>query len=142
MGGSAEANKAAVRRFVEGYQTGADEAVADELIADDFVNHAEVPGVPNDKQGVKILFAGFHRAFPDFLAEIHEQVAEGDLVVTRKTFHGTHRGDLMGIPPTGRPVAFDVIDIVRMRDGQIVEHWNVVDQMGLMRQLGVMPGAA
>ena len=137
-----EENKAIMRRFVDEYQTGREEAVADELLADGFVNHADVPGIPNDKLGVKILFAGFHRAFPDFRAEIHDQVAEGDRVVTYKTFHGTHRGELWGIPPTGREVAFDLIDIVRMRDGQIAEHWNVVDQMGLMQQLGVAPGAA
>ena len=137
-----EGNKAIMRRFVDEYQTGWDEAVADELLADDFVNHADVPGIPNDKQGVKILFAGFHQAFPDFRAEILDQIAEGDRVVTYKTFHGTHRGELWGIPATGRAVAFDLIDIVRIEDGRIAEHWNVVDQMGLMRQLGVVPNAA
>ena len=61
--------------------------------------------------------------------------------MTRKTFHGTHEGELLGIAPTGREVAFDVIDIVRVRDGLMVEHWNVVDAMGLMTQLGAIPGA-
>ena len=65
-------------------------------------------------------------------------IAEGDKVVTRKTLHGTHEGDFMGIPSTGKRVAFDVIDIVRYGNGQLVEHWNVVDQLGLMRQLGVV----
>jgi predicted ester cyclase len=66
-------------------------------------------------------------------------VAEGDKVVTRKTFHGTHRGAFMGLPPTGNAVSFDVIDIVRIRDGQLIEHWNVVDQLTLLRQLGLVP---
>ena len=60
-------------------------------------------------------------------------------MVTRKTFHGTHQGDLMGIPPSGRPIAFDVIDILRLKDGKITDHWNVVDQLGLMRQIGASP---
>ena len=59
--------------------------------------------------------------------------------MTRKAFHGTHTGPLMGIPPTGKRVTIDVIDIVRVANGQIVEHWNIVDQMGLMQQLGVIP---
>jgi steroid delta-isomerase-like uncharacterized protein len=137
-----EANKAIARRFVDEYQTGRHGAVADELLADDFVNHADVPGLPNDKQGVKMLFAGLHDAFPDFRAEILDQIAEGDRVATYKTFHGTHQGELWGIPATGRRVAFNLIDIVRIQDGRIAEHWNVIDQMGLMQQLGVIPSAA
>jgi predicted ester cyclase len=68
-------------------------------------------------------------------------VAEDDRVVTRKTFHGTHQGDLFGIPPTDRAVAFDVIDILCVRDGKITDHWNVVDQLGLMRQIGALPAS-
>jgi predicted ester cyclase len=75
-------------------------------------------------------------------AVIHDQLSDGDKVVTRKTFQGTHRGELMGIPPTGNPVAFDVIDIVRVRDGQLVEHWNVIDTLGLMQQVGAVPTPA
>jgi predicted ester cyclase len=70
--------------------------------------------------------------------EIHDMFAAGDRVATRKTIHGTHEGEFMGIPPTGRAVAVDVIDIVRYEDGKLAEHWNVVDQLGLMRQLGVV----
>lgn len=136
---SAEENKATQRRFVEEFQTRGKMQVADELISPDFVDHAEVPGLSPGREGVKQLFEIFRMAFPDFRAVIHDQVAEGDKVVTRKTFHGIHEGDFMGIPPTGRQVAFDVIDIVRIVDGRIVEHWNVVDQMGLMQQLGVIP---
>ena len=130
--------KSLQRRFVEEYQTGRDAGVGEELLAADFVNHAGMPGLPNDREGVKILFQAFWSAFADFRAEIHDMVAEGDKVVTRKTLHGTHEGDFMGIPPTGKTVAFDVIDIVRYENGQLIEHWNVVDQLGLMRQLGVV----
>ena len=75
-----------------------------------------------------------------FRAEINGMVAENDKVVTRKALHGTHEGgDFMGIPPTGNRVAVDVIDIVCSENGQLVEHWNVVDQLGVMRQLGIVP---
>jgi predicted ester cyclase len=84
-------------------------------------------------------FAMFFNAFPDLHVVIHDQVAEGDRVVTRKTFHGTHQGDLIGIPATGRSVAFDVIDILRVQNGKITDHWNVVDQLGLMHQIGAIP---
>jgi len=131
--------RAVVRRFVEEYQTLGKLEVAEELLAPDFVDHAAVPGLPPGREGVKRLFAAFRAAFPDFRAVIHDQIEEGDKVVTRKTFHGTHRGELMGVAPTGKAVAFDVIDIVRVRDGRMCEHWNVVDQLSLLRQLGVVP---
>jgi steroid delta-isomerase-like uncharacterized protein len=136
---SPDANKAVMRRFVEEYQTARRVAVADELLALDFVDHSRMPGVASGPEGVKQLFAYIHAAFPDFRATIHDQVAEGDKVVTRKTFSGTHGGEFMGVPPTGRQVAFAVIDIVRLHDGQIAEHWNVVDLLGLMQQLGAIP---
>jgi steroid delta-isomerase-like uncharacterized protein len=136
---SAEDNKAIVCRLVEEAQSRHNLAAVDELLADDFVDHSVPPGLPPGREGVKMQFAMFFTAFPDLHVVIHDQVAEGDEVVTRKTFHGTHQGDLMGIPPSGRPVAFDVIDILRLKDGKITDHWNVVDQLRLMRQIGVIP---
>jgi len=137
-----ERNKRIMRRFVDEFQSRADEAVADQILADNFVDRSPFPGVSPDREGVKRLFGALRAAFPDLRAEIHDQVAEGDRVATRKTFHGTHRGEFLGIPPTGQPVAFDVIDFVRMEsNGRIAEHWNVVDLMGLMQQLGALqPG--
>ena len=136
---SAERNKAIVCRMVEELQSGHNLDVVDELFAVDFVDHSVPPGLPPSREGVKMQFAMFFVAFPDLRVVIHDQVAEGDRVVTRKTFHGTHQGDLFGIPPTDRSVAFDVIDILCVQDGKIVDHWNVVDQLGLMRQIGVIP---
>jgi len=128
-----ERNKRIVRRFVEEFQSGADETVADQILADDFVDRSPFPGVSPDREGVKRLFGALRAAFPDLRAEIHDQLAEGDRVATRKTFRGTHRGEFLGIPPTGQAVAFDVIDFVRMEsNGRIAEQWNVVDLMGLM----------
>ena len=89
-----------------------------------------------DKQGVKAYLAAFRRAVPDLHAQVHDMLADGDKVVTRKIFHGTHTGEFMGLPPTGNAISVDVIDIVRVRDGKSVEHWNVLDTLALMRQMG------
>ena len=137
-----EQNKQIVRRFVDEYQTGASESAFEELLDQGILDHSRPPGIAPGAEGVRQQFDGFRAAFPDFRATILDQVAEGDKVVTRKVFHGTHEGDLWGIPATGREVEILVIDIVRIRDGKIAEHWNVVDQLGLMRQLGVLPEPA
>jgi predicted ester cyclase len=137
-----EQNKQIVRRFVDEYQTRASETAFEELLDPDVIDHSRPPGIAPGAEGVRQQFDGFRAAFPDFRATILDQVAEGDKVVTYKAFHGTHEGDLWGIPPTGREVEILVIDIVRIRDGRIAEHWNVVDQLGLMRQLGVLPEPA
>ena len=137
-------NKAIVRRFIERYQTAADDRAFADIMHPDVLDHSRPDGIAPGAEGVRQQFDGFRRAFPDFRATILDMVAEGDMVVTRKAFHGTHRGELMGIPPTGREVEFNVIDIVRVEDGRIVEHWGVVDRLGLMQQLGVLgePAAA
>ena len=134
-----EQNKALMKRFVTEYQTNRDEAVCDELLAEDVVDHSALPGIPPGRAGVKLLFDMFHSAFDGFRAEIHDQVAEDDKVVTRKSFHGRHTGEFMGIRPTGREVTIDLIDIVRIARGQIIEHWNVVDQLPLLQAIGVIP---
>lgn len=135
-----EENKALVKRFVTEYQTYGDEAALTELLAANVVDHSAFPGQAAGRTGVKQIFDAFHAAFSGFRADIHDQVAESDKVVTRKTFYGTHTGAWMGIAPTGHDVEIGVIDIVRIADGQIVEHWNQVDQLGLMRQLGALAG--
>jgi steroid delta-isomerase-like uncharacterized protein len=131
-------NKAAMLRFIDEYQRGGDERALEAVIAPDVVDHTPLPGVPKGRAGVKAIFDMFRAAFPDFRADVLDQVAEGDKVVTYKTFSGSQRGEFMGIPPTGRHVRFNLIDIVRMRDGQVVEHWNVVDLASLMQQLGAI----
>jgi steroid delta-isomerase-like uncharacterized protein len=135
---SPEENKAITRRFVDEVQTEGNIGAIDEYLADSFVNHSIPPGFPPDREGVKQLFTMFRTAFPDFRAVIHDMVAEGDEVVTRKTFYGTHEGEFLGIPATGKEVTIELIDILRLADGKITDHWNVVDQLGLMQQLGVI----
>ena len=132
-------NSDVVRRFVEGYQSKHDASVAEELLAEDFVDRSPFAGLPPSREGVLTLFGMLFTAFPDLHATIHDQIEEYDKVVTRKSFHGTHEGEFMGLPATGRSVSWDVIDIVRVRGGKMVEHWNVVDALGLMQQLGVAP---
>jgi predicted ester cyclase len=78
-------------------------------------------------------------AFPDFRAEIHWQAADGDLVTTYKTYHGTHKGKFFRIAPTGRKIHFETVDAMRVRNGWIVEHWGVANLFSLMQQLGVLP---
>jgi steroid delta-isomerase-like uncharacterized protein len=137
-----QSNTAAVRRFIERYQTAADEDAFAEVMHPDVVDHSRPPGIAEGAEGVRQQFDGFRRAFPDFRATILDQIAESDKVVTRKVFSGTHEGELMGIPPTGRQVEIHVIDIVRLEDGRIVEHWNIVDRLGLLQQLGALPAPA
>jgi predicted ester cyclase len=137
-----DARATIVRRFVDEYQRTGNEEVALELMAPDFVDRSPFGPFSPDREGVLALFRMLRGGFPDLHAEIHDQLVDDDKVVTRKTFRGTHTGEFMGIPPTGRDVAWDVIDIVRVRDGLMVEHWNVVDAMALMTQLGAVPGAA
>jgi predicted ester cyclase len=135
-------SKQIVRRFVDEYQTNADAGAFAELMHPDFVDHSRPSGVAEGPEGVRQQFALFRSAFSGFRAEIDAQVAEGDLVVTRKRFHGTHDGDFLGVAPTGREVEIAVIDVVRVRDGRIAEHWNVVDRLGLLEQLGALPAPA
>jgi predicted ester cyclase len=137
----AEANKQVVRRFVDEYQTAADERTFAELLHPEVADRSRPAGIAEGAEGVRQQFEAFRAACPDFRAVIHDQIAEGDKVVTRKVFHGTHRGELMGIAPTGREVQIEVIDIVRIEGGQIVEHWNVVDRLALLQQLGALDAA-
>lgn len=139
---STDANKALVCRLVKEAQEGGELAVVDELLAEDFVDHSPLPGVPPTRDGVRALFAGLRAAFPDLRVTIHEQIAEGNQVVTRKTFEGTHGGAFMGIPATGNKIAFTVIDILTLRDGKIREHRLVLDQLHLLQQLGAIPFSA
>ena len=132
---STETNKEIVRRFINEYQTKARENVADELIADDFVDHSALPGFTPDKKGLKDLFNMLRAAFHGFRAEIYEQIAEGDKVVTRKSFFGIHNGEFFGVAPTGRPIHIDVIDILTIKNGQIADHRCEVDLAGLMAQI-------
>jgi steroid delta-isomerase-like uncharacterized protein len=133
-----EIAKAVIRRNTEEVQGGGDWALFEQLFADDFLDHTPQPGGKPDKAGVLELYRRLRQAFPDFTPEIHWQRADGDVVTTYKTYHGTHRGDFLGVPGTGRRVSFETVDGMRVRDGKIVEHWGVANLYSVMQQLGVI----
>lgn len=137
---SSEQNKALVREMMEEVFNRGNMSRLDEFMAPDFVEHEELPpGIPPGREGVKQLPTMLHSAFPDFKVTIDDMVAEGDKVVIRQTWSGTHKGEFMGVPPTGKNVSFQVIDIIRVAGGKVVEHWGQMDNMGLMQQLGAIP---
>ena len=136
---SIEENKALMRRFYEEISKG-NLAVVDELTAVDFVDHSPfVPGLAPGRQGTLELFTMIRAAFPDLRITAEDMVAEGDKVVARVTMSGTHRGEFMGIAPTGKQITVGIIEILRIAGGKMVEHWNVVDSLGMMQQLGAVP---
>ncbi len=137
---STEQNKALLRQFMEEIFNRGNMSRADELLAPDFVEREELPpGIPRGREGVKQLTTMLRSAFPDFKVTIDDLIAEGDKVVVRSTWSGTHKGEFMGIPPTGKSVSFGVFDIVRITGGKVVEHWGQMDNMRMMQQLGVIP---
>jgi predicted ester cyclase len=137
---STEQNKALFRRVMEEVFNRGNMSLIDELIAPDFVEHEEPPpGMPAGREGVKQLATMLHSAFPDITASIDDIIAEGDKVVARSTWSGTHKGEFMGIAPTGKSVSFGVFDIVRIAGGKFVEHWGMMDNLSMMQQLGVIP---
>ena len=138
----ANRNKAVVRRFIEEVQNKKNMDVFDELNAEDFVNLSAPPGMPTDRAGGTMFLGGFLSAFPDSEVTVDDMIAEGDLVATKKTFTGTHTGEFMGIAASGNRVTLQYVDILRLRDGRIIEHWLSMDQLSFMQQLGVIPTPA
>lgn len=109
-------------------------------LADDFLEHEETPGIPPTKDGVRQFFDMYLAAFPDLHMEPEDILASGDKVVARVRATGTHTGEFMGMPPSGKSVDVEMIDIIRFADdGLAHEHWGVFDQMTMMQQLGVIP---
>lgn len=135
-----EDNKRVVATFVEICQNQHDLAFADDVFHPDFVNHYAPRGEPMaaNQRAVdhfKQFYGMLLRAFPDATMRIDEQLAERDLVTTRKTLRGTHLGELWGLTPTGNPIEWEFIDIFRVRDGKLIEHWTHMDFDELRRQM-------
>ncbi len=122
---SPEENKAFIRRYFEAL-SGKDKpaAVVNRYVSDEELKHH---------------IALYEAAFPSYQLIAEDMIAEGDKVVVRSTFRGTHKGDLMGIPPTGKQVTMPLILIYRIADDKIVEHWMQADALGLLQQLGAIP---
>ena len=138
---SVEENKAVARRYWEEAFNAGNLERLDELCAPDYVGHRPVPGVPPTVEGEKQLLAMYRAAFPDVRGTIEDQIAEGDRVVSRLRFRGTHQGEFAGLPPTGTEATTTGIHIVRLKDGRIAEAWGEWDQLGLLQQLGAIPAA-
>jgi steroid delta-isomerase-like uncharacterized protein len=138
---STEENKAVVRRYIEEWNK-QNPAGVEELVALEWVAHGTPPGISPDLAGLRQAFPAFFTAFPDLHFVVEDLIAEGDKVVARVTMRGTHHGDFMGIPPTGKQVSWTGIDIERIEAGKFVEGWANTDDLGLMQQLGVIPQMA
>lgn len=136
---SLEENKALVRRLIYEDINPGNADVAAQIIAPDFFDHTNPPGMQHGLQGHNMIVAVFKSAFSDYGFEIEDMLAEGDRVAARLTMHGRHTGDFLGIPATGRSVNVAGIHILRIENGRIAEHWGTNDDLGFMQQLGVVP---
>lgn len=132
-------NKAVAMRWQEMWRSQTDLSDLEEFIAADFVSHSAPPGLAPGIEGVKQWVSIFYTAFPDLAGGVEDIIVDGDKVAVRFYGTGTHQGDLFGIPPTGKPIKTTGINIFRIADGKIVEHWNNADDLGVMQQLGVIP---
>lgn len=133
---------ATMRRAYELINAGDIDGFGD-VLADDFVEHEETPGLAPTRQGVIEFFTLYKAAFPDLRFAAEDVLTSGDKVVVRARVTGTHKGEFMGIPPTGKSFDVQVVDIVRFEDdGLGHEHWGVFDAMSMMQQLGVVPTGA
>jgi len=130
-----ESNKAFVRNFMERAFNKGDLAIVDEVHAPNAVDHQEPPGT-NFAAHLKAVITVLRTAFPDLHFEIHEMLADREIVAFRSTMTGTHLGVFQGLPPTGKPIAVAHMHFVRMTDGKATDLWHVWDVAGLMRQLG------
>lgn len=136
---STEQNKAIARLLPEEVLNKGNLAVADQVVAADYIEHVTAPGIPNNLDGFKQFATAFRAAFPDFQCTVEDEIAEGDRVVQRLTFRGTQVGAFLGIPATGKQATWSEIHICRMAGGKLVEHWAILDQLGLLQQLGIIP---
>ena len=136
---STEDNKASVRKAYQAVNQQNLSSFIDEFIDPHQVDHSAPPGLPGGIEGARQFAGMFLTAFPDMHFTVEDMIAEGDKVVARITMSGTQQGAFMGIPPTGKHVAWTAIDINRVAGGKSVEHWMEMDALVLMQQLGVVP---
>lgn len=135
---SADENKTLHHRLLAAMNRDDLEA-ASALLAPDAINHNPVPGEPPGIAGLRYRLAMLHTAFPDLRFVTEAIIAEGDTVATRGVLTGTHTGPFAGMPATGKAVRVSYIDMIRIVDGKLVEHWVQLDQLGMMQQLGAIP---
>ena len=134
------ANKEVVSRFIEEFKNKANHGIVDELMSTDFVHHLTDPRLPAGREGIKALGQVIVAGFPDVHASVQELLADGDKVIERTQTSATHTGEFNGIPATGRQVGWTEIHIYRLVDGKIAEQWSEIDLLGILVQLGAIPG--
>ncbi len=135
---SIEENKAVSRRYIEEIINTKNPTAIDEICSPDYIDHTPFPGMPPNRDGLKQFSEMRAASLPDYHSTIEDIVAEGDKVVLRFTGRGTHKGDFMGIPPTGKQVTIKGIGIHRIANGKVVENWVTMDMLSVMQQLGVV----
>jgi steroid delta-isomerase-like uncharacterized protein len=134
-----EDHKQTIKRFFTEVMAG-EVDVVDEILAEDYREHEEFPGLTQDREGVKQFVGMFRSAFPDLRIEINDMVVENDTACVRSTWSGTHEGEFAGIPPTHKRFEVETYDLVKFRsDGRAAEHWGLTDSLKMMQQLGVIP---
>jgi predicted ester cyclase len=132
-------NKALVQRFFEEIINQRNLAALDQFVLPGGINHTVPPGMPQETN----LFLGqYLNAFPDVQATVEDLMADGDKVVARVSYRGTHRGAFRGIAPTGKQIAVMGINIFRIANGKLVEHWGLTDRLAVLNQVGVVPPLA
>jgi steroid delta-isomerase-like uncharacterized protein len=134
-------NKDTVTAFITALFTKGDLGAVDDYLSEDFVNHDPPLGVPDGREGMRAAAAMFRAACPDWHSDLSFLVAEADLVAEVFTAGGTQQGELFGVPASGREVSLGGINIWRLRDGQITERWGRLDEVALLRQLGLIPAS-
>ena len=137
---STEQNKAISRRMpLEVFEQGR-LAVVDEICAPDIIEHGTPPpGIPQGREGIKAIASALRTGFPDIKYKLDHQIAEGDFVASYVMVSGTHKGEIFGMPATGKHATWAEAHFVKLVNGKMTEHWGVTDQLGMLRQLGLAP---
>jgi steroid delta-isomerase-like uncharacterized protein len=138
-GGMTTDNKALVKEFIDRLFTAGDVSVLDELAAPEYVDHDPPFGGAGTVDGWRAMATMIRDAFPDWHSDVHALYAVDDIVVERFTASGTHQGEIFGVPPSEAVCMLPGINVFRVHDGKIVERWGRVDELGMLRQLGVVP---
>lgn len=139
---SSEQNKTIVRRFFDEGLSAGNMVFIEQMLDAGFTFHSAPPGLPPGPAGFKLFVGMIRSAFPDYKDTIEEVIAEGDKVVVRWTFRGTHEGDFQGIAPTHKQVTTTGISIFRVAAGKITDDWTNIDMLGMLQQLGAIPSPA
>jgi len=136
-----EENLEVVSGFIEEFKNNTNHGIVDELMTPNFIHHLTDPRLPAGRDGIKALGQVIVAAFPDVHASVQDLIADGDKVIERTQTSATHTGEFNGIPPTGKQVGWTEIHIYRLEGGKIAEQWSEIDLLGLLVQLGAIPGA-